>query len=210
MGEHMPPGRKGMMGELHAYFGRSWPLFITALAAIIFWPLTVFGPSLSFNSARFTEEWLKTGISSVILLLFLEYLSHQREDKIVSQDADIFILRYYIGPLSSLRLALVEFEIALDAWQINAERPIFPPMTTMWRNFEENLRLVDSAPSILYAAEILSVINGVNQDRIANIIETLQATRSPSDFNRTEYREAVVNIEKLLSKMIGLRKAWET
>jgi len=179
-----------------------------AIGAAVFWPAIVFGPSLSFDEATFTQEWVKMGVGSVLLLLFFEFLSHKRESRVISQSADSFLVQYYIAPLSSLRIAFDEFYSAVTLAAQAHGYVQTPSMITFWNNFEANLALVESAPGLDSAASIMSITNRTNLTRTRRIIDSLQRLQSPGDLNRGEYDEAVKAIDGLLSGFTNLRQTW--
>jgi hypothetical protein len=200
---------KSLRDDAQSYFGPKWHVAMFAIAAAVFWPAIVFGPNLSFDTATFTQEWVKIGISSVLLLLFFEFLSHKRESRMLSQSADTFLVNYYIAPLSSLRVALDEFYSTVTTATQTEEHAQTPSIITFWNNFEANLSLVETAPGIDSAANIMAITNRVNLVRIRNIIGSLQRLQSPDSLNLGEYKEAVDATNRLLSGFTNLRKSWQ-
>jgi len=121
---------KSLADDSKGYFGSRWGVAAILLSVVIFWPVAIFGPSLSFDPATFTEEWLKMGIGGLLLLLFIEFLSHNREDRILRQSADTFLVHCYIAPLSSLRLALDELKTALASLPKSGRNAQIPDLLT--------------------------------------------------------------------------------
>lgn len=195
---------------LKTYFGVHWRRALVGLVLIVYWPIAVFGHSLSFDAAAFTTEWIKMGTSGILLFLFVQLLAYKRESRVQVRGANTYLVQYYLAPLSSLRVALAEFEAKLVSMHDkNAHVVGIPDMITFWRSFETNLELVQGAPGIDSAASILAIVHQVNLARTRNIIQTLQNLRAPADFNRAEYNDAVTSIDKLLSDLANLRKVWE-
>jgi len=193
---------------VRTYFGPKWPLALALLAAAIFWPVIVFRSSLTFDKSTFTEEWLKMGIGSLLLFLFIDYISRGRESRVLTQGITTFVVQYYLAPLSSLRMALYEVNAAVISASGDGNFDL-PNIASFWKNFESNISLVMSAPGVESAASIMAVINQVNLTRMRNIVNSLQAMKSPADLNKGEYEEIVRSVDKLLSGLTNLRQAWE-
>lgn len=198
---------KPFYGDLRLHFGSRWPLFVVFLLLAIFWPLAFFGPSLSLDPARFTEEWIKVGIGSLLVLILFEFMSHRRERRIVSRDESLFIVHYYITPLASLRVGMDELEAAVNSWVSGGSQPVFPRVVEFWKNFEANAALVENAPGLGTAAAITSILNKVNLSRTRNVIVSLQGLRDPADFNPSEFLEAKRSVDMLLSGLASLAKS---
>jgi len=193
--------------DLKSYFGRRWIWALVGLVILIFWPLIVFGKSLDIDPAAFTAEWIKMGTNGLILFLLIEVLSHKREKGILSKSADTFIMFYYIGPLAALKLELIEVYSRLNT-SVSSEQTA-PKLLNLWNNFEANLRLVDSAPGVGSAANILAQVNRINIVRAKKILSELQGLRSSSGLNKGEYEEVLRDIDTVLSGLVELRKRWQ-
>ena len=98
--------RSALFQVLKLYFGKSWPLWMLAGTALIFWPVFVFFPYIDFSPSKFTEHWIKTTIGAFVILLVVEALALSREQREEADVALVFLRDRLIAPLQRIEREL--------------------------------------------------------------------------------------------------------
>ena len=87
-------------------YGRQWPWYFIILVIIVFWPLVYFWPLLQFEPVKFTEEWIKTGITGLLLYIIIRIATELRATT-KSANLDISKIEIYILHVEKLKQEIV-------------------------------------------------------------------------------------------------------
>jgi hypothetical protein len=111
LGQHLmskPPSLAASAATVfRASFGTTrWPIVLLATASTVLWPLLVFRGQLRFDPVSFTEEWIKTSVTGVLLVFALEILATRRREADAQQKALDTVTVHFLIPLFEVRQRL--------------------------------------------------------------------------------------------------------
>lgn len=179
---------------LHKYFGKHWGFIVIIYLLILFFPLILFYSSLAFDPASFTSDWIKTGITSLIVYFFVKFIVESQEirDKIKS----------YNNAFNERLTILLKIHDVIDRKINNKEIDLGKTQPNkLWKKFIK-LFNPDKLTNETEEVEIFlgSIILNSNVDKYQNIFLNLVQCQD-QDFDKKEAEELNVFINYLIIEM---------
>jgi len=183
-------------------YGRQWPWYFIILVIIVFWPLVYFWPLLQFEPVKFTEEWIKTGITGLLLYIIIRIATELRATT-KSANLDISKIEIYILHVEKLKQEISSRENSLK--YPNPSLPLEEQPTT-WKRL---MQLIRSNQFLLnnQAANqsLLSLNSEINFNKMESIIDELYEATNYPQLNIKEFEELIGELQNLHTGLLNIK-----
>lgn len=186
---------------VQSHMGGRWlPFKLTALVALIFWPVLFYRELIRFNAALFVSEWLKLAIEGVLLFLILEIIRYRSSSFALRESTERLLTTSYINPLRTLLRTLHDARKEIELQQMDQASAQLRLAWRAWKALE--FALSDEAIQYLHnddvRNELLRARLELKPAHCESVLASLRAIRQSNEFTSVEFEEVVDRFEVFL------------
>jgi hypothetical protein len=185
--------------QLRFFFGRSWPIVLAVLAALVFWPLLVFRSAVQFSASAFVEKWIQTGVTSIFVFLAIEIARRRAIDYSAREEELRVLTSECAAPAAIMLEGLDLLGRSIHSGDLSGARTWTRVVTDAWQPLRTHLSksmTVSQSESVIRTR--LSTLAGrCDVPRIENAITALAQTNELSEFSEKEIEWLMTSVTSI-------------